>query len=61
MSFDIRDTHEPKESACSSEPDWFTRNDNDLTPFAAAMAWARAMKIAQRAHTAAELGMQEAA
>jgi hypothetical protein len=54
--FDPTDYNEREESKISQEPDWYTRNNNDLTPYAATMAWARAMKIAQRAHDAAELG-----
>jgi hypothetical protein len=59
--FDPNDCNEREESALSSEPDWYTRDDNDAAPFAQVMAWKRAMQIAQRAHDAAELGMQEAA
>ena len=61
MSFDPRDHFESEPSAISTDPDWYTRNDEDVAPIATVKAWARAMRTAQRAHDEAELGVREAA
>jgi hypothetical protein len=52
--FDPNDYNEPEESKLSSEPDWCLRDD--VSPLTTVKAFARAMRIAQRANDAAELG-----
>jgi hypothetical protein len=61
MSFDPRDHYEHEPSALSSDPDWYLRDDGDRAPVATVKAWARAMRIANAAHDAAEFAMREAA